>query len=128
MLSGVEAFSAGLSADKFHAFFINEICEHANCVGTATHTSDDQVWQAAGAFKHLCFRLSGDDAMKLTHDGRKWVWASRSAKQLVRLMEGGGPVRSASFTASFRVPEPVSTGTTFAPMSSMRKTLGCWRA
>src|SRR5699024_12531026 len=25
MLSGVEAFSAGLSADKFHAFFINEI-------------------------------------------------------------------------------------------------------
>src|SRR5699024_4879780 len=79
MIAGVQSFSDGLSADKFHDFFINEICEHANGVGAATHAGDDLVRQAVDALKHLRLRLSGDDAVELTHDGWEWVWASRCA-------------------------------------------------
>ena len=36
--------------------------------------------------------------------------------------------RSASFTASFKVLDPLSTGITVAPRSFMRYTLTAWRA
>ena len=36
--------------------------------------------------------------------------------------------RRASFTASFSVREPLSTGITVAPSRRMRKTLSAWRS
>src|SRR5699024_10998991 len=89
-------------ADEFDILFVNKVCEHADGIGTATHACNYQFWQTADALKHLSFGLGGDDAVEFAHNRGKWVWACRSAQQVVRLMEGCGPVAQSLIDGVFQ--------------------------
>ena len=83
--------------------------------------------QPAGSLQQLRLGLRRNDLMEFAHYRRNGC-GRRGPQQVMRLVERAVQSRSASFTASFNVPEPESTGTTFAPMSCMRYTFGCCRA
>ena len=92
VLAGVQSFTARFSGDEFHFFLRNEVCEHTDCIGTASDTGDDYIRQAASALKHLLLSFFGNDLMELPDDSRERVWPSRSAEEIVGFMERSGPI------------------------------------
>src|ERR1043166_4806112 len=78
VLAQLVAAPTSLDADHPPHLILQERVKQADRIRTTADTRDERVRQTAFGFENLFARLAADDALKLAHHQRVWMWSKRS--------------------------------------------------
>ena len=125
---GLDAVPGGLDTDHRDRGLVEKWMEKAHRVGAAADAGNERIGEAVFRLQHLLAGLAPDDRLEIAHHCRVGVGPRDGADHVKRVVDMRHQSRNASFIASFNVAVPECTGTTSAPKSFMRNTLGFCRS
>ena len=92
VLLGLDAESAGLHADEFYGFVVEERIKKSDGVRAAADAGDEQVGQTFFLFQNLRACFVADDALKIPHHHRIGMRTVSRAENVMRAAEVRHPV------------------------------------
>ena len=92
MFTAFNTVAATLDTIHGNAGILQERIEQPYRIGTATHTGDQPIRQAAGLLQYLCARFAADDGLEIAHHGRVGMRPGYGTDNVEGVIDIGHPV------------------------------------